>query len=114
MYSLYKNEYRNFKPVEVTIRRLRKKKYRGDELIWVIIHIYIDMSEENSLCCYLKQTKMIFFSSTKSENKRAGKILPGCLVPEGQGRSWGRKGHRRVNTMKILGTHVCKWENGTC
>jgi hypothetical protein len=19
-----------------------------------------------------------------------------------------------VNTMKILGTHVCKWENGTC
>jgi hypothetical protein len=40
MYFLYKNEYRIFKPVEITIRRrLREKeKNRGDEPIWVIIH----------------------------------------------------------------------------
>jgi hypothetical protein len=44
MYSLYKNEYRICKPVEITIKRgLRKKKNRGDEPIQVIIHIYMDM-----------------------------------------------------------------------
>jgi hypothetical protein len=34
-----------FKPVEITTRRgLRKEKNRGDEPIWVIIHIYMEMS----------------------------------------------------------------------
>jgi hypothetical protein len=33
MYFLYKNKYRIFKPVEITIRRAlgRKKKNRGDK-----------------------------------------------------------------------------------
>jgi hypothetical protein len=44
MCSLYKNEYRIFKPVETTIKKGRKKKNRGDEPIWVIIHIYMEMS----------------------------------------------------------------------
>jgi hypothetical protein len=51
MYSLYKNEYRIFKPVEITMRRglRRKEKNRGDEPMWVIIHIYMEVSQGNSL-----------------------------------------------------------------
>jgi hypothetical protein len=47
MYFLYKNKYRIFKPVEVTIRRDkgRKEKNKGDEPIWVIIHICIETSQ---------------------------------------------------------------------
>jgi hypothetical protein len=33
------------------------------------------MSQGNSLCSYLKQTKMSFFSFTKSENKKEKKVL---------------------------------------
>jgi hypothetical protein len=39
----------------------RKKKNRGDESIQVIMHIYMEMSQGNSLCSYLKQTKMSLF-----------------------------------------------------
>jgi hypothetical protein len=38
VYFLYKNEYRIFKPVEITVRRglgRRKEKNREDEPIWV-------------------------------------------------------------------------------
>jgi hypothetical protein len=46
MYFLYKNEYTIFKPVEITTRRglSREEKNRGDEPIWVIIHIYMELS----------------------------------------------------------------------
>jgi hypothetical protein len=38
------------------------KKNREDEPIQVIMHIYKEMSQGNSLCSYLKQAKMSFFS----------------------------------------------------
>jgi hypothetical protein len=38
------------------------KKNRGDKTIQVIIHIYMEMSQGNSLCSYLKPAKMSFFS----------------------------------------------------
>jgi hypothetical protein len=44
------------------------------------------MSQGNSLHSYLKQTKMSFFSFTKSENRRAEQVLPGFLVPVVKGR----------------------------
>jgi hypothetical protein len=46
IYFLYKNEYRIFKPVEITIKRgLRQKgKNGGNELIHDTIHIYMEMS----------------------------------------------------------------------
>jgi hypothetical protein len=46
MYFLNKNEYRIFKPVEIMYERnyRRKEKNRGIEPIWVIIHIYMEMS----------------------------------------------------------------------
>jgi hypothetical protein len=62
MYSLYKNEHKVFKPVEITIRSSlgRKKKNSRDEPIWVIIHLHMEMSQGNSLYSYLKQRKMPF------------------------------------------------------
>jgi hypothetical protein len=47
MYFLYKNEYRIFKPVEITIRRgqRRKEKNRRDEPIQIIVQIYMEMSQ---------------------------------------------------------------------
>jgi hypothetical protein len=44
------------------------------------------MSQGNSLCSYLKQTKMSFFSFTKLENKRAEQVLPGGVGTSGRGR----------------------------
>jgi hypothetical protein len=40
------------------------KKNKGDEIIGVIIHIYMEISQGNSLCSYLylKLAKMSFFS----------------------------------------------------
>jgi hypothetical protein len=40
------------------------KKNRGDEPIGVIMHIFMEMSQGNSLCSYmyLKQTKLSCFS----------------------------------------------------
>jgi hypothetical protein len=53
MYSLYKNEYRIFILVETTMKKGRMKKNRGDVPIGNIIHIYMEMSQGNSLCSYL-------------------------------------------------------------
>jgi hypothetical protein len=51
---------RIFKPIETTIRRRlnSEKRNKGDEPIWVLIQIYMEMSQRNSLYSYLKQTKM--------------------------------------------------------
>jgi hypothetical protein len=35
----------------------------------VIIHIYMEMSQGNSLCSYPKQTKMSFFKNGRQESK---------------------------------------------
>jgi hypothetical protein len=41
-----------------------------DEPIQDIMHVYMEMSQENYFCSYLKQTKMSFFSLTKSKQRR--------------------------------------------
>jgi hypothetical protein len=41
----------------------------------------MEISQGNSLCSYVKQTKMSFFCFTKSENKRARQFMPGEGVP---------------------------------
>jgi hypothetical protein len=60
MYFLWKNEYRIFKPIEITIRRRKKgeknEKNRGDESIWVIIHIYMAILYKQK--CLFTKTKM--------------------------------------------------------
>jgi hypothetical protein len=67
----------------------------------------MEISQENSLCSYLKQTKMSFlFSFTKLENRRAAQVLPG--VGYQQEREEVRKGCGRMNILQILCTHVYK------
>jgi hypothetical protein len=60
------------------------KKIREDETIWVIVHIYMKISQGNSLCSYLylKQAKiscflfsLSLFSSMKMENRRVEQVL---------------------------------------
>jgi hypothetical protein len=54
------------------------KKNGGDEAVRVIIHIYMEMSEENSVAILNKQ-KCYFFSFF-SENKSTEQILLGMGV----------------------------------
>jgi hypothetical protein len=59
--------------------------------IYIYIYIYIyGNATGNSLCSYLKQAKISFFSFTKSENRRVEQVLLGGLVPEGERRRWGK------------------------
>jgi hypothetical protein len=51
----------------------------------------MEMSQENSLCSYLKQTKMsyfFFFSFTKSETKRTEQVLPEGVGTSRRERMW--------------------------
>jgi hypothetical protein len=64
----------------------------------------MEMSQENSLYSYLKQTKMSFFKNREQKGK-SGPVW--VLVPAGE----ERKGCKKVNIVKILCTHVCKWKN---
>jgi hypothetical protein len=50
----------------------------------------MEMSQGNSLCSHLKQTKIPFFSFIKLENRRAEQVLSGGLVPVGEGRKQGK------------------------
>jgi hypothetical protein len=58
-------------------------KIRGDKPVGVIIHIYMEILQGNSLCSYLylNQVKLpcfsfSLFSSTKLENKGLNQVLP--------------------------------------
>jgi nickel-dependent lactate racemase len=66
--------------------------------------------EGNSLCSYLKQTKMSFYSSsTKSQNRMVEQVLPGGVGNRRMGDDVGKRS-RMVITVHILCTHVCKWK----
>jgi hypothetical protein len=87
------------------------KKTSGEEPVRVIIHIYMEMSQGNSLRSYLKQTKMsFFFSFTKSENRcRTGPAVAGregWIGARGRGKVIG-KVYKMVNMVQILCTHIC-------
>jgi hypothetical protein len=78
------------------------EKNRGDEPIWVTIHIYTwKYHNETSLNCYLRQTKMAFFKNTEPQSKQ---VLPGGWYQQ-EGEEV-RKGYRRVNAMEII-MHSC-------
>jgi hypothetical protein len=91
------------------------KKNRRDEPTGVIIHIYMEMSQGNSL--YLKQANMSFLSFPL-HNWRTGGWNRSCRVGRGvvgtSGREEGRKGGRTVNMVQILHIHVHKCKNDTC
>jgi hypothetical protein len=45
--------------------------------------------QRNALYNYFKQTKILFFSFTKLENREVDPI-PGGLIPMQRGRTWGK------------------------
>jgi hypothetical protein len=89
-------------------------KKNRDESIQVLIHIYMEISQGNSLCNYFKQTEMSlflpFFFFTKSYNRRVEQVLQGLWYQWWGG---GGKGCGRVNIVQILCIHVYKWKNET-
>jgi hypothetical protein len=72
-----------------------------DKPISVISPIYLEMSEENSLCSCLKQTKVSLFSFAKLETGRPEQVLPD--LGRGAGTSERRQDveiwHRGVNVI---------------
>jgi hypothetical protein len=74
------------------------KKIRGDKLFGVIVHIYVEISQGNSLCSYiyLKQAKMscfflfyllsFFFYKIGEQEGGTSPAQGGRLAPMG----WGR------------------------
>jgi hypothetical protein len=60
------------------------KKNRGEESIGIIIQVYMELSQGNSLCSYLKQAKVSIFSfSFYKISEQEGRTGPA----EGGGRS---------------------------
>jgi hypothetical protein len=86
---------------------LYKKKLEMNHRLRDIIYAWNYHNE--TLYSYLKQTKTSLFEKEGEE----GKTCPVWrLVTVGVG---GHKERwRRVNVVKILYTHVCKWKNETC
>jgi hypothetical protein len=79
--------------LETTIKKGTKVERRKiEEPNQAIIHMYMELPQENSLCNYLKHAKCYFFflSFAKSENKREEQVLPGRLIKVGVVRRWGK------------------------
>jgi hypothetical protein len=76
------------------------------------MHIYMEISQGNSLCTILNQQKchFYFFYKIKEQKGRTGLIRG--VGTSGKGEEEG-KGCWRVNIMQILYTHVCKLKNDT-
>jgi hypothetical protein len=93
------------------------KKNRVDEPTCVTVHTYMEMSQGNSLCSYLKQAKMPLFFSFLLQNERTGGQtdsapgMEGCYSGTGEVAGDGCK---RVNMVQILCTHACKCKNDSC
>jgi hypothetical protein len=76
------------------------KKNREDESIWVLIHIYIEMSQGKSLCSYLitnNQKCHFFLLSSIKSNRREEQVLP----DRGIGTSGRERSQRKVGRGKI-------------
>jgi hypothetical protein len=71
------------------------KNNREDEPIWLTIHIYMEMSQGDFLCSYVKQAKMLFKKIFFLQNRRAGGWTRSYLGGDGgcnggKGRWWGK------------------------
>jgi hypothetical protein len=70
------------------------------------IYTYIEMSQENSLCSYLKQTKMSFFFNLQNQKTEGwNRSCLGVGSNSGRGEEVG-KGNGRVYIVQTLCTHV--------
>jgi hypothetical protein len=75
-----------------------RKKNRGSEPNWAIIHINMEVPQENSLCSYCKQTKMSFFFYKIREQKDGTGLVWGRVGTSGKGEEVG-KVHGRMNRV---------------
>jgi hypothetical protein len=101
------------------------KRTRRDEPIGLIIHACKETTKGNSLCSYLylNLAKMPCFSFSLFmlffllQNQRTGGQNRFCGGKEGwyqwEGEG-GREGGKRMNTVQIIYTYVCKCKNDTC
>jgi hypothetical protein len=93
------------------------KKIRRDKQIGVIMHIYMEISQGNSLCIYLylKHAKMSFLSYFfyKTRKQEGGTGPGGEVGTSGRGEVTGKES-ARVTLVQKLCTHVCKCKNDTC
>jgi hypothetical protein len=75
------------------------------------IHVYMEMSQGNSLCSYLsKKNKNVLFYFYKIGEQV---LFGGRVGTSGRGEEVGKE-CRRVNIVQILCTHVCKWKSDGC
>jgi hypothetical protein len=117
------NEYRNLKLNETTNKIGTKVEWRKLEEInqvGFIIHMYIEISQRNSLFSSQAKMSWIFILSFlflfKKTGEQAGRACPahtGRLAPVGVGRYWGTGVGGRMWCNKIS-THVPKCKNDTC
>jgi hypothetical protein len=66
------------------------KKNKGDEPIWPIVHVQMEVSQGNSLCSYLKQANMLFFFFYKIRDQEGRTGLIWVVGTSGRGRRWRR------------------------
>jgi hypothetical protein len=98
------------------------KKIRGNKPINVIVHIYMEMPQGNSLCSYLylKQAKMSFFFLLFFFLQQTQRIGGGNRsFPVGRVSTSGRgdveeKVGRMVNTVQKMCAHVSKCKKQYC
>jgi hypothetical protein len=71
--------------------------------------MYMEVSQGNSLCRYLKQTEVSFFFFYKigEQEDRRGPVSG--VRTSGRREDVGKR-CRRVNTVQILYTHISKWK----
>jgi hypothetical protein len=60
------------------------EKNVGDKPVWFIIHIYMEVSQGNSLSSYLDKQRCLFFFLRRSEEQ----VFSVGLVSVGLGRMW--------------------------
>jgi hypothetical protein len=92
--------------------------YRGNEPIGVILPIYMEILQGNSLCSFLSQTSKnvmflffsFFFNKTGEQEEGRGPGWGNWYQWEGEG---GRE-RGRVNIVQKMCTHVCKCKNDIC
>jgi hypothetical protein len=76
------------------------KKTEGNKPVEVIIHIYMEIAQENALCSYLsKQVKISYFSfydfsffsyKIGEQESRTRPALQGGVAPVGGEKCWGK------------------------
>jgi hypothetical protein len=96
------------------------KKIRGDKLVGVIIHIYMEISQGNSLCsypylklkCQVFSFYLFFFIFYKIREQKGGTSPEGGAGINGRGRVLGKNGKEGEYGTKMC-IHVSKCKNDT-